>query len=108
MTRRESFVAELTAIVGPQKLPAVQALIEARVDEAVLDTGYCCVIEDHWRESDTGDLFTGGGDDVGECDSCCPVDSLDRAGLVVVQVVQRCKAGHDWYGVNCPECHPED
>ena len=94
----------------PQMRPAclsvdrIQALIDARVDAALRDHLDCVPIAEHWRESDTHELRTGFGDDVGECYMACPVDALDRAGLIAVQVLPRCAAGHEWYGVGCPEC----
>jgi hypothetical protein len=32
------------------------------------------------------------------------VDALDRAGLIVVRVVPKCAAGHEWYGEGCEDC----
>jgi len=121
MTPRETFLSELVALVecyqmpmmpspdGPQMRPAClsvdrfQALIDARVDAALLDHLDCVPLDKHWRESDTGELRNGFGDDVGECEYGCPVDALDRAGLILVEVAQRCP-GHEWYGGGCPEC----
>jgi hypothetical protein len=121
VTPREAFLAELVATVecyqqpmptpeGPAMRPAclsvdrIQALIDARVDAALRDHLDCVPIAEHWRESDTHELRTGFGDDVGECDSGCPVDALDRAGLIVVRVVPKCAAGHEWYGEGCEDC----
>ena len=109
MTPREEFEINVRRILWDRfevsiALSNIQALIDARVDAALRDHLDCVPLAEHWRESDTGELRTGFGDDVGECDSGCPVDALDRAGLIAVQVVPRCAAGHEWYGGNCPEC----
>ncbi len=99
---RRAFVAALEALVGP-KTPSVLELIEARVKAMVDDgVGPCAVLLEHWREADTGEMRTGGGDDVGECEFGCPVDDLDRAGLIAVPALKPCTK-HGWYGT-CPAC----
>ena len=92
---RQRFLAALAALVGPDKATAVQRLIDARVDVALNAWDGCAPLADHWREADTGDLWAGHGDDVGECELGCPVDNLERAGLIAVTTLPRCSKGHD-------------
>lgn len=101
---RHAFLDALQAVVGHDNLAAALRLIDERVDAATREAGTpCCPKDDHWREADTGELRVGHGDDVGECELGCPVDDLDRAGLIAVPVFARCPKGHDWYGP-CPVC----
>jgi hypothetical protein len=107
MTPRQEFVSKLRKIVARptssgDRVRRILDLIADRVDEAL--EGDCVELAYHWRQSDTGELFTGSGEEVGECETGCPVCVLDVVGLIEVSVWPPCLKGHSWYGGGCPEC----
>jgi hypothetical protein len=101
VTERAAFVAALEAIAGSKRVEAVQRLIDERVSAAAAEE--CVSLNYHWREDDTGDLYSNADASVGECDAGCPVSVLDRVGLVEVQRLKPCGGDHGWYGEGCPE-----
>lgn len=102
---RKQFVSRLAVIAAGEHangLSAAQALIDAAVSEACEDV--CVPLADHWREGDTDELRCGCGEDVGECDSSCPVAALAEAGLIYVRVLPKCPTctGESEHYGDCP------